>query len=73
MKFEVKEVECECGHRFESENWRSWCTKCGKPVYYDPKDQKRHKLNSVYMFLVFISVVFFLIYIYTELIARPFF
>jgi predicted nucleic acid-binding Zn ribbon protein len=70
MSLPEKEIECVCGNVMMADSFRVWCRKCGKPVYYEKKDQTRHKLNSIYMFLAFIGSITFLVYAYLELIAR---
>ena len=70
VSFPPKEVECVCGNVMTVDIFRVWCRKCGKPVYHDPKNQKRHKLNGIYMALLFIGTITFLVYVYIELIAR---
>ncbi|CAB5105211.1 hypothetical protein D3OALGA1CA_4811 [Olavius algarvensis associated proteobacterium Delta 3] len=64
------DVTCKCGNVVQIEKERTWCTKCGHVVYVDPKQQRRHKLNIWYLSVMFIGTVFFLVYVYLELIIR---
>jgi hypothetical protein len=66
----TKEVACKCGNVLTVEGERAWCSKCGQPVYTDPKKQKRHRLNSLYLTVLFIGTITFLVYIYLELVAK---
>jgi len=64
------DVTCKCGNVVQVKKERTWCTKCGHAVYADPKKQRMHKLNYWYLSLIFIGTVFFLVYVYIELIIR---
>jgi hypothetical protein len=71
MDYSPKQKQCECGNTVTVDSWRMWCRKCGKPVYYESKDQKLHKINTIYLTLIFIGTVFFLVYVFVEMIAKP--
>ena len=66
----AKEVACKCGNVVTVEGERTWCRKCGQAVYTDPKKQKRHRLNSLYLTVLFIGTISFLVYVYLELVAK---
>ncbi len=68
-----KQATCQCGNILTLDRYRTWCEKCGQPVYYDAKDQRRHKMNSLYIIGLIVSVFGFLTYIFVELIAKPLF
>ena len=70
MDSNAKEVACKSGNVVLVEGERSWCRKCGQPVYADPKRQKRHRWNSLYLTVLFIGTITFLVYIYLELVAK---
>ncbi len=70
MESNAMQVECKCGNVVEVDGERSWCRKCGQPVYADPKRQKRHRWNSLYLTVLFIGTITFLVYIYLELVAK---
>lgn len=71
MKLAPKTVTCRCGHSFTAVRNRSWCEKCCEAVYYNEKDQNKHRLNSVYVVGIILAVVTFLTYVFVELIASP--
>lgn len=71
-KLTPKEVQCDCGHTFTIDRRRYWCEKCANPVYYDLKEKKHHKNNTIYVYAVFLGVITFLTYIFVELIVTPY-
>lgn len=71
MEFPPKEVECKCGNRLTVDSVRSWCEKCGNPVYYHAKDQKKYKLNNYYICLLLLAAIAFLGFVFMEMIAVP--
>lgn len=66
-----KEVICQCGHSFTSEQHSNWCSKCGRQVFYDPKDQRKSKINNIYFTGLIVMVVLFLTYFFIEMILTP--
>lgn len=71
MNYPPKEVQCECGNVIVVDKKRIWCTKCGKPVYHNPKEQRWHKINNYYFMGVIFLVLAFLAFIFIEVIAIP--
>ena len=58
MKLEPKEITCHhCGDSTMIERNRDWCEKCGRRIFYDPKDLKRHQWMTYYMYAVIIGVL----------------
>ena len=66
-----KDVKCKCGNVLTLDKKSDWCTKCVRKVFYDPKDQRRHTINNIYMRVLAVSIMFFLIYVFFELIITP--
>jgi len=66
-----KMVECQCGNTFEATQHKTWCQKCCRPVFYHEKDQRRYKMNNIYMVGVMAMVMMFIAYIFIEMIAAP--
>jgi len=64
-------LTCPCGHKFSSEKEKDYCSKCGGPVFLDPKKQRWHKMNTYYVYAITLCVVTFLTYIFIEMIAKP--
>ncbi len=71
MSLERKKIECKCGETTYLDKKKSWCDKCGRPVFYDPKDAKHHKINTIYMISMLIAAFMFVTYIFFEMVAKP--
>jgi hypothetical protein len=71
MNLAPKEVRCSCGHSFETNCKADYCSKCGRKIFYDDKQNRQHRLNSYYFGAIVLIVATFLVYIYIELIASP--
>lgn len=71
MTLPTKQVTCRCGHSFTTSRDRSWCEKCCEAVYYHDKDKNKHRNNTYYVAGIILAVVFFLTYVFMELIATP--
>jgi hypothetical protein len=71
MQFEPKEMQCECGNTLVVDKKRAWCTKCGKPVYHNPKEQYLHKLHNYYVMIAIALVIAFVAFMFIEVIAIP--
>ncbi len=67
---EPKTVECQCGNRIEMTQESDWCTKCVHKVFYDEKDQRRHRWDTLYMYGAILAVVSLLTYIFVALLLR---
>jgi len=66
-----KTKTCSCGNTVTVNRFRTWCEKCGQAVYYEDKDQRRHKINTIYVGAMIVMVLGFLTYVFIELIAEP--
>jgi len=73
MSLPPKELHCSCGHTFVSDQKKTWCTQCMRPVFYDSKDQRADRLNHYYFCAAVVAVVGFLAYLFIEMIMTPFF
>jgi hypothetical protein len=67
----AKDVACACGNTLTLTRQRDWCLKCGQPVFYNPKDKKWHKINRVYIVVMFAAAVFIVAYLFFEMIVIP--
>jgi hypothetical protein len=72
MNYPPKSVTCKCGNQLTVDRRRVWCTKCGQPVYYHEKDQRWHRINALYIYVIFVSVILLVAYFFIEMIAKPF-
>lgn len=71
MQLEPRQKSCACGNSLTVDRTRVWCTQCGKPVYYEDKDQNKHKWNTIYVGAMIVGTILLLAYMFIELIARP--
>jgi hypothetical protein len=67
----TKELTCECGNKFVSQQRSNWCRSCGKQVYYDPKDQKKAKSSQIYMTVIIAASLGLVLYFIIEMIITP--
>ena len=68
-----KETTCQCGHSMTIAMDKMRCVKCGKHVFYDEQEQRRHRFASIYFVLIFAAAAGFLTYLFVEMIVRPLF
>ncbi len=66
-----KELICECGNRFMSQQRSNWCRACGKQLFYDLKDQKKSRSNQIYFISIIVIVTGLLAYFFIEMILTP--
>ena len=71
MDLPFKDIKCECGAIITTNKTKRWCEKCGKPVFYDPKNINRHKINTIYIIFMLVSGFGLLAYLFIEMIAGP--
>jgi hypothetical protein len=66
-----KELTCECGNKFISQQRSNWCRSCGKQIYYDPKEQKKAKSHQFYMIAIIAITIGLITYFIIEMIITP--
>jgi hypothetical protein len=66
-----KEITCECGNRFVSQQRSNWCRACGKQLFYDLKGEKKSRSNQIYLTLIVVIVIGLLAYFFIELLLTP--
>ena len=71
MNFKPIQVACDCGHFSTLDSRSIFCEKCGRRIFYNPKDRRSHKLNNIYVLSMVLGVITFLTYIFIEMIATP--
>ncbi len=64
-------LKCDCGHLFRSEKERDYCSKCGRKVFLDPVEGRKHKLNNYYIGTLVVAVLAFISFVFVELVAIP--
>ncbi|MEW5910456.1 MAG: hypothetical protein AB1659_11690 [Thermodesulfobacteriota bacterium] len=73
MPLNPKEVICECGNSMTLSVRKLRCVKCGKYLFYDEPDKRRHRANTIYFLLMFALGVGFTAYFFIEMIVDPLF
>jgi len=66
-----KDVVCDCGHALTIERNKILCTKCGKYVFYNAEERRKHKTNTMYIVIAIASALGLITYFFIELIATP--
>ena len=66
-----KDVVCDCGHALTIERNKILCIKCGKYVFYNAAERRKHKTNKMYIVLAIASALGLITYFFIELIAKP--
>ena len=72
MGLPQKDVRCACGHVSQLTAARLLCVKCGKYVFYDAREQRRHRRNTFYVIAVMALGIGTLLYLFIEMVAVPF-
>ena len=71
MPLPPKEVQCPCGQVTTLKLRKLRCIKCGKFVFYDEKEKRRHKNAQVYAVVMFAAAIGILTYLFIEMIVTP--
>ncbi len=71
MSLPEKELTCRCGYTFTATKNKTWCDKCGKPVFYKKLDRFTGRVMYLFIICVLALIFGFLAYIFTEMIATP--
>jgi len=73
MPLSSKEIQCPCGHVITLQSKKLRCIKCGKFVFYDEKEKRRHTTNQLYIVAMLVSAIGIITYLFVEMIVRPLF
>jgi hypothetical protein len=68
-----KEIQCPCGHVMTLQSKKLRCIKCGKFLFYDEKEKRRHTTNQLYIVAMLVSAIGIITYLFIEMIVRPLF
>jgi hypothetical protein len=71
MPLASKDVQCPCGHTTTLQSPKMLCIKCGKYVFYDASEKRRHKMNTLYVITMLALAAGFVTYLFIEMIATP--
>jgi len=68
-----KEVTCRCGHTSTLTIPKLLCIKCGKYIFYDDQEKRRHRMHSLYGLAMFAAAITLVTYFFVEMIVEPLF
>ena len=71
MPLTPKDVQCRCGHTSTLQSPKLLCIKCGKYVFYDATEKRRHMTNTIYVLTMLALAAGFVTYMFIEMIASP--
>ena len=71
MLLSPKDIHCPCGHTTTLRTPKLRCVKCGKYIFYDASEQKRHKMNTVYVITMLALAAGVVTYLFIEMVAAP--
>ena len=64
-------ISCPCGHSYETDRTVNWCPKCGQRIYDSEKEKRMAKVNTYYLYGVFLVIISALAYLFVKLIVIP--
>lgn len=73
MPLPSKEIQCQCGHFMTLQSKKLRCIKCGKFLFYDENEKRRHTTNQIYFVAMLASAIGIITYLFVEMIVRPLF
>ncbi|MGB5422847.1 MAG: hypothetical protein WBN03_11850 [Desulfobacterales bacterium] len=73
MPLPLKEIQCQCGHVTTLQSKKLRCIKCGKFVFYDEKEKRRHTTNQFYVVAMLALAIGIITYLFVEMIVEPLF
>ncbi len=71
MPLSPKDIQCRCGHTSTLQSRKLLCIKCGKYVFYDSSERRRHRFNTIYVIAMLALAAGFVTYLFVEMIAEP--
>jgi len=71
MHHPPKEVVCKCGHVSTLETNKLMCIKCGKYIFYDSQEKRRHHAKTIYAIVMLALGLGFITYLFIEMIVTP--
>ena len=73
MPLPPKEVQCACGHVSSLKIKKLRCIKCGKFIFYDELEKRRHRNAQIYAVAMLAGAIGILTYLFIEMIVTPLF
>ena len=71
MPLPPKNVDCKCGHTMTLNIRKLRCIKCGKYLFYNEDEQRKHNHANFYAVAMLALAIGFLTYLFVEMIVRP--
>lgn len=71
MPLPPKDVRCRCGHVSSVSLRKMRCIKCGKFIFYNAEEERRHKTAQFYTVVMLAAAVGIITYLFVEMIVDP--
>ena len=71
MPLPPKDVRCSCGHVTSMQLRKLRCIKCGKFIFYNDEERRRHKTTQLYAVAMLAAAIGILTYLFVEMIVNP--
>jgi hypothetical protein len=73
MALPSKTIRCACGETLSMTTRKLMCTACGKYVFYDDNERRRHRRGLMYIVAMLALGMGFLTYLFIEMVVTPMF
>ena len=71
MPLSPKDVRCRCGHVSSLNLRKMRCIKCGKFIFYNEEEERRHKTTQFYTVAMLVAAIGIITYLFIEMIVDP--
>ena len=68
-----REVSCTCGRVTTLATPKLRCEQCGRYLFYDETEKRRHRNSTIYTAVLFVSALGFITYLFIEMVVVPLF
>jgi predicted nucleic acid-binding Zn ribbon protein len=69
MLLAAKDIRCQCGHVTTLTTRKLMCIKCGKYVFYNDTERRRHRNSMLYLTAMLALGLGVFIYLFIEMVA----
>ena len=73
MTLPLKTIRCACGETVSMTTRKQMCVACGKYVFYDEEERRRHRRGLVYIAAMLALGLGCVAYLFIELVVAPLF
>lgn len=70
---EAREVGCTCGRKMTLSTPALRCEHCGRTVFYDDNERRRHRIRVGVTTLLMLAAFGLVAYLFIEMVVVPFF